>query len=190
MPTAVDICNLALDLLGQQRITGITAPGNSRERFFALQYPQQRDSMLRRHRWHFAKATVRLPRTGYDALDAKPYSYDLPSTCLAVPPHRSDAIWEMRGRKLVSETDAPIDVLIIRRVDESQFDALFVDALAARLAMVGCELLTQSNEKKQDAQNAYRMAMADARQANAFEVAFEDIQDDDGTFSWIQARMI
>lgn len=190
MPTAVDICNLSLDMLGAQRITTLAAPGNSREKFFALQYPQQRDGMLRRHRWHFAKRTVRLPRTGDDPIEPKRYSYDLPGDCLFVPPHKSGVDWEVRGRKLVSEVDAPIDVLIIQRVAESEFDALFVEALAARLAFVGCEPLTQSNEKKNFAAEAFKMAMREARQANAFEIGAEDIQDDDAAFSWVMARMI
>lgn len=190
MATKVDICNLALDMLGAQRITGIDAPGNSREKFFALQYPQQRDGMLRRHRWHFAKVTVRLPRTGDNTIEPKRYSYALPGNCLFVPPHKSGVDWKMRGRSLVSEVDAPIDVLIIQRVAESEFDPLFVDALAARLAFVGCEPLTQSNEKKNFAAEAYKMAMREARQANAFELGTEDIQDDDRAFSWISARMI
>lgn len=190
MPTNVDICNLALDLLGAQRITRIDAPSNVRERFFALQYPQQRDVMLRKHRWHFAKVTVRLPRTGDNPVEPKRYSYDLPTNCLFVPPHKTNAIWEIRGRRLVSEVDKPIDVLIIQRIGEDQFDPLFVNALAAQLAMIGCEAITQSNEKKQDAQNAYRMAMAEARQANAFELGAEKIEDDDGSFSWVTGRMI
>jgi hypothetical protein len=69
--------------------------------------------------------------------------------------------------------------------DPSEYDALFVEALAARLAFESCETLTNSNTKKQALWEEYLAAMGAARRANAIERPALTLPDD----SWLQARL-
>lgn len=66
----------------------------------------------------------------------------------------------------------------------TDFDALFVEALACRLAVELAEEITQSNTKKADAAQQYRAALAEARRANAIERAYQIPATDD----WLLAR--
>ena len=54
-------------------------------------------------------------------------------------------------------------------IPPADFDPLFVDVLAARLAVDTAEAITQSNSKKAEAKDAYKEAVRDAGRANGFE---------------------
>ena len=51
----VDICNLALDLLGERPITNITNPVTDTEYLLSRNYDAVRRATLRKYNWHFAK---------------------------------------------------------------------------------------------------------------------------------------
>lgn len=78
----VDICNLALDYLGQDStIASITAPKSKEEIIFSHHYDLTRQCLLRAHAFSFAWAEATLAQTRGGTQDYKE-GFLLPSDCL------------------------------------------------------------------------------------------------------------
>ncbi len=184
MTSRVEICNRALDKLGSAAITSLDDNVKS-ARACARMFDSVRDAELRDHQWNFATARASLP-----ALDEVPVygfskQYQLPGDCLKVVEINPVADWKIEGRRLLTNITAPLRIKYIRRVrDTSSFDALFTEALAARLAQELSETLTQSNSKKRAAQEDYAQAIRRARRADAIEGTADALAET----SWIKAR--
>lgn len=185
----VEICNLAQDILGAEAIASINAPRSANEKRYARQYPVQRDAELRKRRWNFSKYLATITPTGEPIQTDRTllYRYEWPVNALRAI-RESGSMWIPGGRQLLSETNGTLRVWFIVVPPVGDFDALFVPMLAAKLAEVLCEAVTQSNEKKKDATEKYEMARREAAAANAFEIGPEVIASDDASFSWVQSR--
>lgn len=177
------ICNLALTLLGEARITSL-AEDRPAARECAAAYERIRDIELAKHPWNFAKTRVTLAADSTEPAFDFDYAFVLPADCLRVLlPNTYQLDWSLENHNgdnaiLTNDGDS-IDVRYIQRVtDPTKFSAPFVAALAAALAMHLAERLTQSNEKKASAENRYKDAIRDARRANAFQTIPEDPPDD------------
>lgn len=83
MPSAVDISNMGLGLLGARaQITSITPPDGSVEAgYCARYYPIARREALERGAWSWAKTRVRLAQVTNPST-VWPYAYAVPSDCL------------------------------------------------------------------------------------------------------------
>ena len=190
MASVIDICNRALQKLGAERITSLTQNSVS-ARACNLAYEHVRDAELRSHTWNFSikraglAADADVPAYGFD------HKYTLPSDCLRLLPndyqegaYSSD--WKVEGRKILTNDDAPLNIRYISRItDTTQYDALFIEALACKMAMEMCEELTQSNSKRELAYKEYINTMRDARRMNAFENNPAEQQTD----GWVTARI-
>jgi hypothetical protein len=182
--TPVQIINMGLGKIAASRINSIT-PAVSPIEKHCLDYPQWRDSELTKREWVFAHEVKVLPLnatiTGY----ALPYRYALPPECLR-PLRTYKTTWEQRGRFLFSDSGEGLTLEIIERKPEAEWDALFVDVMAGRVAVECSEFTTQSNTKTQIQKAFYDEAIAIAGQANAFIIGPRTINPD-GT-SWQTAR--
>lgn len=156
MASETEICNLALSLLGEEPITSIDDPQNKTEQLMAMQYPLMRDAVLSEADWSFALQRYRLgspdpvaPVWGYT------YKYTLPSEVLRVV-FCSDSTdeslyspnfkWDIEGGYLVTN-NSPVYIRAITRVtNNSLFSNLFIQALAARLAMEVCLAITSNQQ--------------------------------------------
>lgn len=171
MPTPVSIINLGLAKLGQTRITNISPPRSSLEAFVAENYPSWRDEELSKRQWAFALARATLTQTaGPLADDPLPYQYLVPTDCLRPLRERLTGrsnTWQQRGKYIYSQ-DATFTLPYIKRVPEEDFDALFTSVLACKIAVECAEMVTQSNQKKNDVVTLYDRAIREARLANAF----------------------
>lgn len=174
LTTDVEICNQAMILIGAQRISSLSAPSNPRERDLALIYPQARDSELRKNRWLFAKTEASIALDGsYTAPTDSQWAgrYQLPADCVRAHLPPSDGTLEVRGRYVYSQGDD--DTLLLTYTKSTavvgEFDANFADALAARIAYIAAEQLTQSSAKRQLALEHYKLAISEARRSNAIE---------------------
>ncbi len=186
MASEVSIANRALQLLGSASISSLTE--NSKEaRACNLCYATLRDAELRAHTWSFAKKQVQLSADSSEPLFDYDNSFTLPSDCLRAlkPKDRTNLDWEIQGRKLYTDDDAPLDFTYVRQVtDPNTMDVLFREALSARMAIEMCEDLTQSESKFQRALNAYTRAIREARRVNALERVPEEAPSD----PWVEAR--
>ena len=189
--TDVDICNLGLGIIGAStQVVTLAQPKNVNETRCARFYPQRRDAELRKYRWNFAKRWQQM--NAPDPAKVHPRfknAYPLPTSpwCLRIirQAHDGGSVdWTVEGRHVFTDLSAGWWLPFIARVPEAEFDPLFVDVLAASMALILAEPVTQSNTKKADAREAYREALAAAKSANTFEVEPEQDQPD----SWELSR--
>lgn len=195
----VSICNRALQKLGStSQITSLD-DNTTQARAMRLAYEPVRRAELRRRRWWFA-----IVRTSLAALAATPdsdydYQYELPNdylrllpggdlrTTAALADYRDgvEGLYSVEGHQILTNLGAPLAIRYLRDVtDAASFDTAFVEVLAARLAVECCEVITESGSKKEDLRADYRLCVAEAARANAFEKASEQPQDD----TWIMSR--
>lgn len=189
MASDVDICNRALQKLGAKRITSLT-DDSVNARACNAAYEIVRDAELRAHPWNFAIDREALAADSTEPDWGRANSFQLPSDCLRVlPPYPEDNLndmdWQIEGRKIYTDDSDPLYIRYIARIeDTSLFDALFIEALANKLALELCEELTQSNTKKESLNQDYDKIIAKAKRTNAIEnVAAEPPAD-----TWITVR--
>lgn len=185
MASEVGICNRALQKLGAKRITALTEDSkNARE--CAAAYDILRDAELRAHPWSFAVSRSQLAPDSESPAFEFDYQFTLPADCLRILPDNETTDWTVEGRKVLTNDGTSINLRYIARVeDPNTFDALFIEALACRIALELCEAITQSNSKKDAAARMYRDAISEARRANAFEKLSDEAPD----ASWITGRL-
>jgi hypothetical protein len=183
----VSICNEALDILGAARITSLTEDSvNARE--CNACYAELRDRETERHPWNFARTRVVLaPNTAAPAFDFS-YAFTLPSDCLRVllPNDRNTLDWSIENGKILTNDGTSINLKYVKQVtDPNVMPPTFRGALAAMIAWLKCEKITQSNTKKADAQKFYDFQIAQAKRTNAFQRVAEDAPEDE----WVTARI-
>lgn len=185
----VAISNMALDLLGAARITSL-ADDSRNARACNACYAQIRDQELRAHVWNFSKKRATLAASAVTPDFDFDYAFPLPTGCLRVlPPKRTGLDWTIEnhdGRSAILTNDGDtLEVVYIAQItDPTVFDALFDDALAAKMALHMCEAITQSNAKKADAKDEYVAAIRRAKRVNAIEQVPQDAAED----TWLAAR--
>lgn len=189
MASVTDIFNRALAKLGDGRLAS-ASDSSPKARACAGCYDILRQGELSAHPWNFAvqrfqlAASVAQPSFG-------PYTqYPLPTGWLRVLPpdvtqNFNDRDWIIEGQNLMTTFQAPVNVRCVMDItDTSMMHILFIEALASRMAFEMCEQLTQSNTKKQDLRNDYKMALNEAKKQNAIQkvpqIAVED--------TWITCR--
>ena len=115
MPSVVDICNEAMDLLGAATITALTE--NSKEaRLCNRRFVTVRDSVLRTHTWNVAVTRATLAQDTDPPAFGFTYQYSLPTDpyCLRVlsfwnsnvnndvAAYDSNVMFKIEGRKVLS----------------------------------------------------------------------------------------
>lgn len=199
MASQTDICNRALTKVGATRITNINENSKS-ARVMSVLWDTVRKAELRRRFWKFA-----IIRTALPALNEKPAwgyntAFQLPADFLrlvqvndtfAVPAmtdyrDQDDSAYQIEGNQILTIFNAPLKIRYVQDVtDPGKFDALFVEAIASKLAYEACEEITQSLSKRQQAVEDYKQAMRDATLAGAIERAPQGFPDD----SWMLIRL-
>lgn len=185
MASVVDIANRALDKLGHGTITSL-ADNNTTASLCNRTWEFVRDQVLREHPWNFAVKRVTLA-----PLSAAPdwgftYQHQLPSDLLRILEVRdlSTDEYQIEDNKIMADEDTLYVRYIKQVTDPNEYDALFIDAVASRMAYEMCESLTQSNSKRQLAWEEYMEAMVSARRVDAQENPAGVFEED----SWIEAR--
>lgn len=179
MPSNVDIVNLALTKLGANRITTMTDDLEQARVMNAI-FDMVRDGELTDHNWSFAAKRAMLPALTETPLFGYDFLYELPSDCLSVVRvadwsrpwlnqgwhgwRQSDVgLYRLQSRRIETDIASPLPLLYNARIeDPNQFDPLFVQALAYRLAMETCDKITQSNTKMQLVAQGYSQAITRA----------------------------
>lgn len=200
----VDICNRAIQKVGGQPITSLSDASTS-ARAVNRCYELLRDSELRASNWNFAvkraqlAASVTAPAWGYTK------QYPLPSDFLRLIDIRdhygvSETIGSLGQnevdysiesgdgdlKSILTNEGSPIYIRYVARVTNTGlFDPMFVEALAARIAVEISEEITNSNSKKQSLRDEYKEIMRQARYCDAIETAGEALIESD----WLVARL-
>lgn len=174
MSSEVEICNLALYWIGAEPISSIDPPDNTdRARLCAAFYPKNRDAVLRAHDWKFAIRRAVLSKDTLNPVNGYSYQYVLPVDpyCLRVLEVNDDATleWVVEGRRLLSDESTATIKFLARVTDPGYFDSLFVDTLAARMAMDLAIPVTKSRSLMQDMAKLYEYKLAEAGGVNDYE---------------------
>lgn len=185
MASEIFTMNRAASKLGADRISD-RSDNTKVARELDACFDSVRDAELRAHTWRFSLARAELsalsttPAFGFD------YEYLLPTDCLRVvqvgqyywadlSDYRGSDVspFSIEGRKLLTNLPAPVELRYVRRMtdtDAEQWDALFVETLACRLAIEICEAVTGSTSKKDGLAADYKDRLMEALQANDLEI--------------------
>jgi hypothetical protein len=152
----VQICNLALTLLGADTIISLddgTVPAN----LCKLHYELSRDAVLESAAWPFA-----LKRRQLSQLSSAPtwqwgYAYQLPADPYCLLPIRTNlddwnppGKWVWEGRQILTDESSLYLQYIARVTDVSQFTSSFVQALARHIGWSIAYSITNSRGKEQE----------------------------------------
>jgi len=187
MLTDVEHINLGLSKIAANRVNRIDPARTPLEAFMASNYPHWKRVELSKRRWVFAlvddyQLTLNETLTGV----AKPYKYALPVDCL-YPVRNRATEWVQRGRYVYSGYSS-LTISYIKNVIESDFDPLFSEVLACKVAYESVEYVTQSNTKKDAARADYEEAVKIAGAANAFVIGSEEINTEEQDYEWVASR--
>lgn len=191
MTTPVKVINLGLAAFASAPISSIEPPRTSNERYFAENYAAWRDAEMAARRWLFALHEAKLSKASEDTELLKPNAFVLPNDCLR--PLREDfngvpVEWERRGNLLYS-ANSELRLLYIRRVPEAEWEPLFVNVMAASLAVNSVEFVTQSATKLSAMIEKYKNALREALKANAFMGTSANMNDESWAgYTFIEAR--
>lgn len=185
------IANWALKKLGAGRIESLTQDHPNARSINAV-YSPVRDAELRRYDWNFAIRRDSIAEDSADALWGGWNRYTLPNDYVRLlrdDESGASVDWKIEsdttGRYILTTTASPLKIRYVAAVtDPNQFDALFAEALAAKLALECCEEITQSSSKKDRAQYDYDQAIAEAKRVGAIEKQAQEAPED----PWLQAR--
>lgn len=170
--SVVNICNLALQRLGANRITDITG-ASVEARACNNCYEELRLAELQDHNWVFAITRASLAANASAPAFGKARSFPLPTGFLRLiddyPEDRDfDRDFEIEGNEIYTDFGAPLKIRYVQDVtDPNVMHPLFRLALAYRMADQMCEEVTQSNTKKELVQKDYDRTVARARKSNA-----------------------
>ncbi len=191
MASEVEICRMALDLLGDYAISDL-AEATKQARLCRRNFAPMRDAVLRAHPWNCALTRTTLARDAAAPAFGFANQFTLPADCLRVLPLTRDGAFggapvthRIEGRKLLTDAGAPLPVVYVRRIaDTAAFDAALVQAIAARLAWQIAYNLTGSRAKQAEAGQVYREVMRSARRVDGMEGTPEP----QTASAWLKAR--
>lgn len=189
MYTDLQIANLGLMKLGQSRVDNLSPPKSTLERHVATGFTQWVRSELSMHWWLFAmKLNVTLAQTSIlDGVDKK-YVYELPVG--AIKPRRTRYTEWVRARRYLHSENSTLKIDYVDAVPTAEFDPLFVDVMAWRVARECLPLATQSAAKENNLLRGYDDAVAEAKRQNAFLVGTDDVAVDDYSFDFLSSRYV
>jgi hypothetical protein len=185
MATEVSICSNALRRLGDNPITSLT-DDTERARLCNSFYADARDAVLRLHPWNFAITRTSLAQLSDTPSYGFAYQYSLPTNpyCLRVlAMEYEDYIFKVenystQGRVLLTDQSSAKILYVAKITDTTQFDALFVDVLTAKLALDLCYPITNSVSLQDKMQKLYQLKLSDARSIDGQEGFIDDLVSD------------
>jgi len=182
MPSVVDICNEAMDLLGAATITSLTE--NSKEaRLCNRRFDTVRDAVLRSHPWNTAVTRASIARDSVAPAFGFSYQYTMPTDpyCLRVlsfwnsnvdneiAAYDSQVMYKIEGRKILSNEGTCKITYIGRVTDTEQFDPMLSNTIAHRLAAETAYAITGSTSVSQQMQQLYEFRLREARSMDGME---------------------
>lgn len=173
--TDVDIANMALGILVEAPIVSLE-DNNKAARLLNLHYETTRQAELIKNSWAFAIFRVELEaEDDAPTSDEYSYGYEMPEDALRVLPLTDNGEaggmrlpFKQEGTLILTNYSGPRLVRYIGNMtDPADWDPLFVEAFAARLAMKIAMPLTNKTSVLQGAKVVYDEAISEARRINA-----------------------
>lgn len=192
MASEVSICNKALRIIRAERISAMDEVSETAE-WCRDVYEDTRDALIAEYPWNFATRRASLAANSTAPAFGFAYAYDLPADplrCLRVlsldgEPEENRGPWKVEGNQLLTDEEGPLNILYLARItDAGAFPPLFVEALAARLAVEGAWRFTGSGGREASLVEMATMRTQEARRADAQEGTSETMVADD----WLRSR--
>jgi hypothetical protein len=185
-----EICNLALLRLGNAISISSLGEDSKNARLCNLIYASARDAVLRAHPWNFAVKRVELASEATTPAFEFAYQYTLPTDCLKVIRTDWEALdlateYRIEGNKLLTDEGTASIEYIARITDVAQFDALFTDVLAQRIAAELCIPITDNASGSQSLWQIYQLKLSEARSVDGQEGTPRMVTSND----WLIARL-
>ena len=180
----VEIANLALIHIGDNVITSFS-DGTVAANAINTVYEVTRDAVLRDHTWNFAikQATPSLDATA--PIYGFNNRFDLPTDLLRLIEIEDNPKYKIEGRFILTDSN-PINIRYIYKNEiVTEYDSMFVQALAVRLAGTIAERLTQSGTLAEELMKLYMLHLKDAKSVDAQANYPDDIEAN----LWLDARI-
>ncbi len=170
MAADIDIINAALRKLGENALLAVTDPGPVAN-LAASTYDDIRDALLREFPWNFALKRAALSANAVAPIWGYAFAYNHPTDSLRIQEleNANNEEWRNEDGMIVTDIEAPLNILYVVRVAAEKMDATFRDALAARLAMEWAEPLTQTSTVGEAMARLYQNKLGVARIADGQE---------------------
>lgn len=169
--SSTSITDRALQLLGFGAISSTNQVGSRGAKAIQRAYDSVKQSELQKHYWHFAIKRASLTASATKPVHTKANAFPLPGDYIMLAPEdqygdfqlRND--WIMEGGRIISDEGGPLLIRYVSNsVIESQFDAIFAEAMSAALAIACCEELTNSQAKLDRVAQIYENQIQEAKQ--------------------------
>lgn len=182
----VEICNLALTKLGEDPITALTEDSKA-GRLSNLHFARLRNVVLRSHTWNFAVKRASLAQSTVAPEYRFTAKYALPDDFLRIIDCNllNDVSWKIEGKFLVCDADTVKIRYIAQIEDPGQFDELFIEALAARIASELAIPLADNVNLSDFMEQRYQRKLREARTADATEGNPEFLE----ASTWLDSRV-
>lgn len=177
MSSPVEICNMALAMIGKPAINNLTE-ARPEAAACRVMYDPVRRMLLQASAWTFAKRRAALARLAENDFEARwPYAYARPADALSIlrvmrrdyAPRQAEA-WprfEVREQRIYTTVDGAVADYVFDQTNAGQFSPLFVDALSMRMAERLARNLTRSERLAASMDEQARIALSRAVAADA-----------------------
>lgn len=146
--SSIAIINEALTLLGQSRLASLEEQSEKAD-LVTSTYRHCVGVMLRTHPWSFSMRRVVLSPSDATPAFGWAYQYPLPADCVKVDSvfTNDDLLLETYSLEanVLLANELPIKLVYVADVEESRYDALFVEALASFIAYKLSDRFKQSD---------------------------------------------
>lgn len=186
MASKVEICNLALTQLGADRITNIDDDSENARKMNAV-YDRILRSMLRKHPWNFASKESALATLSETPVNTEyTYVFQLPSDFVRLVKTDLEETddYKILGKKIYSNEESLILKYIYFCEDPNQYDDLFIDAFAARLASELAFSISGDKQLAKMADDLYREKLREAKTIDSQEETPDELTANE----WLDAR--
>jgi len=183
--TKVEICNLAIRMIGAKRITSLDDEAEE-ARVLTDIYDRMLDEVLVAYPWNFALKRSALTRLATTPTYEYDYAYALPADCLRVVEAEDHAYedFQVEDNKLLTDSES-LNVRYIARVtDPTKYSPLFIQAFTARLSAELAYPLTNDAGLAKNKFDEFQLKVSQARSTNAQEGTARKIERN----SWLENR--
>jgi len=184
MASRVQVCNMALGLIGAEMVASITAPTTEAERKCALYIDQAIDETLRLYPWNCAIKRESLARLASAPTWGYAYSFALPADYIrGLWGDYQDIDFKIVSGALHSD-ESTFNLEYISRIGVNEMDPSLLGAVIAKLAEYLAFAITNSNSMADAMVKRFEMALIKATIADSQEGTPEEIDD----IAFINAR--
>lgn len=185
MTSKTQIANRALSKLGEPRVSNIDTVDTKAANTIRFMYDEVRDAMLTSYPWNFSMTRTQLAKDATAPAWGYNNRFQVPSDFLALYKINNDPDYRIEKGYILTDEGAPLKILYIAQITNSgEYDPLFVEAFATRLAYEACEQITQSNTKKQLLGQELQSVIKEAYASDAIQDPPQKLKDDE----WLLAR--